>query len=74
MLELARALRARIEALPDGDEIMGTVRAEVEPAAHPPEPPPRHGELIAEVLELLDDPRLSSDQALELRRAFLDLH
>ena len=70
-LAQARKLRARIDALPDGLEIVGTVRAELQPAAHPPEPPPRHGRLITEILGLLDDPELATDQALELRRTFL---
>jgi hypothetical protein len=37
----------------------------------PPEPPAEHGALIAKALELLRDPRLSTEQALEVQAAFL---
>jgi hypothetical protein len=70
MLEQARSYRARVDALPDGAEISGTVKAEVKYLPHPPEPPPRHGELIAEILGLLQDDRLSQRQVADLERVF----
>jgi hypothetical protein len=71
MQSLARALRAHVDSLPDGAEIVAAVRAEVEPAAHPPEPPPTHGRLVATLLELLRNPDLSPDQSQTLRATFL---
>jgi hypothetical protein len=70
MQSLARALRLHVDTLPEGSEIVGAVRAEVEPAAHPPEPPAKHGKLIAAILELLRMPDLSPDQTLALRASF----
>ncbi len=70
MQSLARALRVHVDALPDGPEIVGAIRAEVGPAAHPPEPPPRNGKLMAVVLELLRSPELSPEQTVELQKSF----
>jgi len=70
MLEQARSYRARVDALPDGAEISGAVKAEVKYLPHPPEPPARHGELIAQILELLKSDRLSPPQAAALERVF----
>ena len=70
MLEQARSYRARVDGLPDGAEITGAVKAEVKYLPHPPEPPPRHGELIAKILELLQNDRLSPSQAADLERIF----
>jgi hypothetical protein len=75
MLERTRTLRARVDSLPDGPEIDAAIRAEVKFLPHPPEPPPRHGELIAEVLALVRDDRLSPEQAARLETAFFgDAH
>jgi hypothetical protein len=70
MQSLARALRHHVDALPDGSEIVGTVRAEIEPLPHPPEPPARQGKLTAAILELLQAPDLSPEQSLALRASF----
>jgi hypothetical protein len=69
MQSLARALRAHVDALPDGPEIVGTIRAEVEPALQP-ESPSRQGGLIAAILELLRTPELSPEQSATLRESF----
>ena len=59
MLEQAREYRAQVDELPDEAEIVdGAIRAEVKFLPHPPEPPPRHGRLIADILELLRDEQL----------------
>ncbi|HUF02045.1 MAG TPA: hypothetical protein VMN35_06440 [Gaiellaceae bacterium] len=71
MLARAGELRAQVNALPDRDEIDSTVRARVRFIADPPEPPPRHSALIAEILGLLEDSRLTPRQAIELERAYL---
>ena len=71
LLGRARELRSRVDGLDDSSEIDGAVRAHVQDIADPPEPPPRHGELIAAAIELLEDERLSPDQANALERAFL---
>ncbi len=70
MLDQVRAFRAVVDALPDRAEIDGTLRAEVKYIEHPPEPPPRHGELIAQILGLLQNNRLSPPQAAELEREY----
>lgn len=71
MLEEAREYRARVDELPDGAEIDGAIRAEVKHLPHPPEPPARHGRLIADILELLRNEQLSPEQAAGLETAFL---
>jgi hypothetical protein len=70
MQSLARALRVHVDVLPDGPEIVGAIRAEVGPAAHPPDPPPRDGKLMAVVLELLRTPGLSPEQTVDLQESF----
>lgn len=71
MLEQAREYRAQVDELPDRAEIDGAIRAEVKFLPHPPEPPPRHGRLIADILELLRDEQLSPEQAAGLETVFL---
>ena len=70
MQSLARALRVHVDALPDGPEIVGVIRDEVDPAAHPLESPPRHDKLIAATIELLRSPELSPEQSVALRASF----
>ncbi|HSI97923.1 MAG TPA: hypothetical protein VK926_06130 [Gaiellaceae bacterium] len=72
VLERARRLRAQVDELDHHAEIDAAVRARVQPIVDPPEPPPRHGVLIAEILELLEDARLSPYQAKDLERAFFE--
>jgi len=71
LLARARRLRTRVAELDDGAEIDAAVRAHVQHIADPPEPPPRHGALIAELIGLLEDERLSSEQRRGLERALL---
>ncbi len=70
MQSLARALRVHVDALPDGTEIVGVIRDEVDPAAHPLESLPRHDKLIAATIELLRSPELSPEQSVALRASF----
>ena len=70
MQSLARALRVHVDALADGPETVGAIRAEVDPAAHQPELPTRHRELIDVTLELLRTPDLSAEQSVALRASF----
>lgn len=71
MQSLARALRVHVDALPDGPEIVGAIRAEVDPAAHQSQPPPtRNRELIDVTVELLRTPELSPEQSVALRASF----
>jgi hypothetical protein len=70
MQSLARALRVHVDTLPDGPQIVEAIRAEGGSEAHPPEPPPRDGKLIALVLELLRTPGLSPEQTVELQESF----
>ena len=72
LLERARQLRAQVSELDDQAEIEAAVRARVRPIPDPPEPPPRHGALIAEILELLEDARLSPYQTRDLERVLLE--
>ena len=67
-----RLVRARVERLPDGAEIKSALRAEVDDALDLPEPPASHAALIAAVLELLRDSKLTTDEALKVKAAFLD--
>ncbi len=73
MQSLARALRAHVDPLPDGTEIIRAVRAGVEAAPHLPEPAQRQGKLIAVILELLRNPELTTDQSIALRESFFDV-
>jgi hypothetical protein len=70
MQSLARAVRVHVDALPDGPEIVGVIRDEVEPAVHPLESPPTHDKLIAATIELLRTPELSPEQSVALRASF----
>ena len=70
MQSLARALRVHVDALADGPEIVGAIRAEVDPAAHQSQPPTRHCELIDVIVELLRTPDLSAEQSAALRASF----
>ena len=70
MQSLARAVRAHIDALPDGVEIVEIIREEVDPATNPLEAPPRYDKLIAAAIELLRAPDLSPEQAVALRASF----
>jgi hypothetical protein len=70
MQSLVRAVRVHVDALPDGAEIVRVIREEVEPAAQPLGPPPRHDKLIAATIELLRTPELSPEQSVELRASF----
>ena len=67
---LARAVRVHVDARPDGPEIVGAIRARVGPAAHPPDLPPRDGELVTIVVELLRTPGLSPEQTVDLQESF----
>ena len=73
MQSLARAVRVHVDALPDGPEIVGVIREQVEPAAHPLELAPRYDKLIAATIELLRTPELSSEQSVALRASFFGL-
>ena len=70
MQSLARAVRVHVDARPDGPEIVEAIRAHIGPAAHPPDPPPRDGELMAIVLELLRTPGVSPEQTVDLQESF----
>jgi hypothetical protein len=71
MQSLARAVRAHIDALADGPEIVGFIRGEVEPEAHRLRHPARYDKLIDAAIELLRTPDLSPEQAAALRASFL---
>ena len=70
MQSLARAVRVHVDALPDGPEIVGFIRDEVEAVAKPLESLPRHDKLIAAAIELLRTPELSPEQSVALRASF----
>ena len=71
MQSLARAVRVHVDALPDGPEIVGFIRDELEAAAaNPLESLPRHDKLIAAAIELLRTPELSPEQSVALRASF----
>ena len=69
MQSLARAPPAHVDALPDGTEIVGAIRAEVESAHQLPEFL-EYGSLVAAILELLRTPELSPEQSATLRESF----
>jgi hypothetical protein len=70
MQSLARAVRVHVDALPDGPEIVGFIRDEVEAVGKPLESLPRHDKLIAAAIELLRTPELSPEQSGALRASF----
>jgi hypothetical protein len=69
-LEAARAYRARVDELPERAEVDAAVRATVKSMSDRPEPPAKQAQLIAEIVELLENARLTPWQAHELERAF----
>lgn len=70
MQSLARAVRAHVDALPDGVEIVEVIRGEVDPSANPLKSPPRYDKLIAAAIELLRSPDLTPEQSAALRASF----
>jgi hypothetical protein len=70
MQSLARAVRAHVDALPDGPEIVAVIREEMNPHERSPGHPRRYDKLIAVAIELLRTPDLSPEQALALRTSF----
>jgi hypothetical protein len=70
MRSLARAVRAHVDALPDGAEIVEVIREEADPAATPLGTPQKYDKLIAAAIELLRTPRLSPEQSSALRASF----
>lgn len=72
MLESARAYRARVDELFDRAEVVVAVRAAVKWMSDRPEPPAKHEQLIAEIVEFLQNTRLSPSQAHELECAFFN--
>jgi hypothetical protein len=70
MQSLARAVRAHVDALPDGPEIVAIIRDEMSPHERPLGHPRRHDKLVAVAIELLRTPDLSPDQAVALRTSF----
>jgi hypothetical protein len=70
MQSLARAVRAHVDALPDGVEIVEVIREEVESEAHPLGHLPRYDKLVAAASELLRTPDLSPEQSVALRASF----
>jgi hypothetical protein len=72
MQSLARAVRAHVDALPDGPAIVRIIREQVEPAANPLEHPPTYDKLIAAAIELLRTPDLSPEQSAALWASFFE--
>ncbi len=72
MHSLARAVRAHVDALPDGVAIVEVIREEVDPAGSPLGTPPTYDKLIAAAVELLQTPDLSPEQSAALRASFFD--
>lgn len=70
MQSLARAVRAHVDALPDGVEIVEVIREAVDPAANPLRTPARYDKLVAAAIELLRIPELSPEQSAALRESF----
>jgi hypothetical protein len=70
MQSLARALRAHVDSLRDGPEIVGAIRAEVGSVSRPREHSSRDDKLIAATIELLRTPELSPEQSVALRASF----
>jgi hypothetical protein len=70
MQSLARAVRAHVDALPDGPEIVEVIREQVSSDERPLAHPPRYDKLIAAAIELLRTPELSPEQAAALRASF----
>jgi hypothetical protein len=71
MLEQAREFHGRITQLAiSGPGIEGAVRERLQSKAHGSELSPAQMKLVDEILELLQDRRLSLWQAEELQRAF----
>ncbi len=72
MLNRARELHEQVEALEHArGAIYANIRARLHWHPRPPPLPPGQAKLVDQILELLEDPQLSTWQAHELERAFV---
>ena len=72
MLKRASEFHGHVEALDlDRGRIYANIRARMHWHPNPPALPPGHRKLVDQIVELLEDPQLSSSQAHELERAFV---
>ena len=72
MVDEARVYRVRVAELRERAQVEAAVRACVTRTTNPPVLPVQHKQLVAEIVELLRNPRLSPSQAHELARAFFN--
>jgi hypothetical protein len=72
MVDEARVYRVRVAELGERAQVEAAVRGRVKRTNDPPEPPVQHKQLVAEIVQLLANARLSPWLTHELACAFFN--